>query len=214
MVSITGIVLTFNEQANIKACIEHHARYFDEFIIIDGYSTDRTFEIVSNIKKDKDFQHVSFVLNGTTNDFATLRNKAMVVSKNDWIVFIDADELFSEDFLKVTKLYINDDTPAYSFVRVNTPYSYNFPDYQTRFVNRLKTMYTNPIHEICVLSDGSEFEPKQLPQFPITHNQTTVRIQLLKLLRYLTIEEPPDYERVIAYLQSEGVKLDQISVSR
>ena len=44
------IILTFNEEINIKKCLESIKDFADEIIIIDSYSTDNTKSICENYK--------------------------------------------------------------------------------------------------------------------------------------------------------------------
>src|SRR3989344_2277023 len=57
---ISGVVLTFNEEKDIKNCLES-IKFLDEIIVIDNHSSDTTLEIVKNytdrifVKKYDDF---------------------------------------------------------------------------------------------------------------------------------------------------------------
>ena len=44
------IILTFNEEINIKKCLDSIKDFADEIIIIDSFSTDRTKSICENYK--------------------------------------------------------------------------------------------------------------------------------------------------------------------
>ena len=43
--SISAIVLTFNEERNLAACLASLAEWVDEVFVVDSGSTDRTVEI-------------------------------------------------------------------------------------------------------------------------------------------------------------------------
>lgn len=86
---ISGLVITFNEEKNIAAVIED-LDFVDEIIILDSYSTDNTKEIAKSYKK------VKFVENVFEN-FTKQRNLALDLAKNNWILFIDADERLSTE---------------------------------------------------------------------------------------------------------------------
>lgn len=84
MPSLSVIVITYNEESNIKDCLES-VKSADEIILIDSGSTDRTVEeakeLTSNIiSVDK---QVSYGLK---------RNIGIEKANNEWILWLDADE--------------------------------------------------------------------------------------------------------------------------
>ena len=86
---ISGVILTKNEEKNIIRSIRS-IQFSDEIIIIDDFSTDRTVEMAekfgAKIYKRK-----------LAGDFAGQRNFAMEKAKNEWILFVDADEEISNE---------------------------------------------------------------------------------------------------------------------
>lgn len=81
---LTGVVLTKNEQENIKKCIDSLS-FCDQVIVVDDESTDATV----NIAKKAQAKVVSHSLN---NDYSAQRNWAIEQVKSGWILFVDADE--------------------------------------------------------------------------------------------------------------------------
>ena len=47
--SISAVILTKNEERNIKKCLES-LRWVDEIVMVDGFSTDKTVEIAKNME--------------------------------------------------------------------------------------------------------------------------------------------------------------------
>ncbi|MGB9637354.1 MAG: glycosyltransferase family 2 protein, partial [Microgenomates group bacterium] len=86
---LSAVVLTKNEEENIKNCLEA-LLFCDEIIVVDDYSTDNTCNIASKIGT------VIFKrsLNG---DFASQRNFGLSKAKNLWVLFVDADEIVTEE---------------------------------------------------------------------------------------------------------------------
>lgn len=89
---ISAIVLTKNEEKNIKECLES-LKWCDEMIVIDDYSEDKTVKIAKKMGA-KVFQRK------LADDFAAQRNHALSLSKGEWILFLDADERISEELAK------------------------------------------------------------------------------------------------------------------
>lgn len=86
---ISAVVLTKNEEKNIARCLAS-LQWCDEIIVIDDYSIDKTVEIA----KKANATVYQRSLNG---DFARQRNFGLTKAKNDWVLFIDADEVVSKD---------------------------------------------------------------------------------------------------------------------
>lgn len=84
---ISTVVLTKNEQKNIKECLES-LKWSDEIIIVDDYSKDKTREIAKTLGAKVFLHHLD-------NDFAQQRNFALRQAQGDWVLFIDADERIS-----------------------------------------------------------------------------------------------------------------------
>jgi glycosyltransferase involved in cell wall biosynthesis len=85
---ITAVVLTKNEEKNIKECLES-IKWCDEIILIDDESKDKTVKIAQNYK-------AKVFVNPLKNNFATQRNFGLKKAIGDWVFFIDADERVSE----------------------------------------------------------------------------------------------------------------------
>jgi len=82
---ISALLITFNEERNIKKYIEEASHYADEIIIVDSESTDRTKSIAEK------YNRVKFITRKFDN-FTDQRNFAIEQAKNEWITFYDADE--------------------------------------------------------------------------------------------------------------------------
>lgn len=82
--SVSAIITTFNEEANIAACIES-LTWCDEILVVDSFSTDRTPEI------SRGYEKVRF-LQRTYYGSASQKNWAMDQVEHDWILIFDADE--------------------------------------------------------------------------------------------------------------------------
>jgi glycosyltransferase involved in cell wall biosynthesis len=84
---ISAIVLTKNEEKNIEECLQSLS-WCDEIIVIDDNSQDRTVDVAKK-KGAKVYSHAM------ENDFSFQRNYGLSKAKNDWVLFIDADERVS-----------------------------------------------------------------------------------------------------------------------
>ena len=81
---ISVVVLTKNEEKNIKDCLKT-LKWCDEIVVIDDYSEDRTTKIATKLGAEVYQHHLN-------DNFASQRNFALKKAKNKWILFVDADE--------------------------------------------------------------------------------------------------------------------------
>ena len=84
---ISVIVLTFNEEKNIPACLES-VDWAEDVIIVDSGSTDRTISAAQSTRPDVHIFERRFT------DFGDQRNWALdnTNPRHEWILFLDADE--------------------------------------------------------------------------------------------------------------------------
>lgn len=81
---ISALVTTYNEERNIKECIESIS-WADEIVVVDSYSTDRTVEIIKSFPAVNFYQREYY-------GAASQKNWAMDKTTHPWIFIIDADE--------------------------------------------------------------------------------------------------------------------------
>ncbi|MEO0451506.1 MAG: glycosyltransferase family 2 protein [Pseudomonadota bacterium] len=102
-IAITVIVPVKNEEKLLPACLQRLDR-FSEVIVIDSNSTDATREIARKAGAEVH----NFEWNGT---FPKKRNWALLnlSLKNDWVLFLDADELVDEAFCNAAEQAVRSD---------------------------------------------------------------------------------------------------------
>ncbi|HTY42572.1 MAG TPA: glycosyltransferase family 2 protein [Thermoanaerobaculia bacterium] len=86
--ALTAIVTTFNEEANIRACLES-VRFCDRILLVDSFSTDRTVSIAREFPKVELVQREYF-------GSAAQKNWAMDQVATPWLLIVDADERIPE----------------------------------------------------------------------------------------------------------------------
>lgn len=86
-ITISLCMIVKNEEQTIERCLLSVKGIVDEIIIVDTGSTDKTKEIVSNFSdKVYDFEWI--------NDFAAARNYAFSQATQEYILWLDADDVF------------------------------------------------------------------------------------------------------------------------
>src|SRR4051812_13031485 len=88
---VTVVVLTFNEEQNIRCCLESVRGWADEIFVVDSYSTDATEQIVREYTNH-------FVQHAYESHPAqwqwSLQNLPF---RNRWVFAVDADWSISEE---------------------------------------------------------------------------------------------------------------------
>lgn len=82
---ITVIIHTYNEEKNLKNCLES-VKWADDIVLIDNYSDDRTVEIA------KDYTERIFYIE-RTGLAEQARKFAVDQASNEWVLIVDADEM-------------------------------------------------------------------------------------------------------------------------
>ena len=92
--SITGCVLTKNEERSIKQCLESLS-FCDEILVIDSHSTDLTREIAISLGAK--------VIERDWPGFRSQREFALSAAAYNWILFLDADECLSREGVELIR---------------------------------------------------------------------------------------------------------------
>ena len=88
------VIITLNEEAKIKDCLESVA-WADEIVVVDSFSKDNTVEIARNYT-DEIYQR-EFA------GFGEQKNFALSKARGDWILSIDADERVTSELQEEIK---------------------------------------------------------------------------------------------------------------
>ncbi len=84
MSTVTVFVMTKNEEAIIRQCLEK-LQWADELLVVDSHSTDRTREIAGEMGAK--------VLTRDFTNFSDQANYGLSMAEGDWVIQIDADEI-------------------------------------------------------------------------------------------------------------------------
>jgi GT2 family glycosyltransferase len=103
-------IIARNEEANLPDCLRSAADLFDEIIVVDTGSTDRTKEIAAGFgARVFDFPWC--------DSFAAARNECLRHATGDWIFWMDADDRLDEENrhkLRALLAGLNADNAVYS----------------------------------------------------------------------------------------------------
>ncbi len=164
---ISALIITFNEEEKIKKTIDN-LNFVDEIVVVDSYSTDKTIDIL------KQFPSVKVVQNKFEN-FSKQRNFALEHVKNDWVLFMDADEIIPSK-LKEEILLLTSNKMEYSAYEIYRQFYFKnkpvrFSGWQTdkvfRLFNKNKAFYepSKLVHETLNINGNSTVLKNKLAHY-------------------------------------------------
>lgn len=111
-IPVSVIVLTHNSEKTIERCLKS-VSWSKDVCIIDDFSTDST------LKRAEGFD-VRVAQRRLEGNFSKQRNFAVGLAKNDWILFVDSDEVVSSQLAKEVEAVIEDPGfTSYKIPRLN-----------------------------------------------------------------------------------------------
>lgn len=149
MATISLCMIVKNEEAVLARCLDSLKGIYDEAIIVDTGSTDRTKEIAKKYTdKVYDFEWIF--------DFSAARNFAMEKATCDYIYMADADEVIDEENRKKFLSLKDALDPGVEVVQMRYVNQlkngsvYNFDrEYRAKLYKRLRTFsFIDPVHEV------------------------------------------------------------------
>ena len=143
---VSGVVITFNEEKNVKACLQSLKPFCHEIIVVDSGSTDKTLDIARN--------EGAKIFTKSWEGFGPQKNFALEKTTCDWVFSIDADERVSEELCQEIldtlrkPLFDLYRIPRRSFAYgVEIKYSGWYPDHVTRLFKKNFVFTNDLVHE-------------------------------------------------------------------
>lgn len=117
MATVTTIILTRNEEGNIRDCI-NTVQFSNEILVVDDGSTDQTKEIARSMGA----RVVEHAMNG---DWGAQQTFAIREAQSKWILFLDADERISEPLAKEIQKIVKEDKPMAYWIQRHNQFHHN-----------------------------------------------------------------------------------------
>ena len=135
MKQLSVVIITRNEERNIKRCLESVLSVADEIVIVDSFSEDKTVEIANQFKAK--------VIQQKFLGYIEQKNFAIQQASHDFILSLDADEALSPDLQQsITKAKSESNGDAYTMSRLTSycgqwiKHGGWYPDRKIRLFNR------------------------------------------------------------------------------
>lgn len=154
MIRLSVALAVYNEEANLKSCLESAKELADEFVVVDGGSQDQTVEIAKKYG-------AKIIPTDNPPNFHINKNKAIDAALGDWILQLDADEVVTEELRNEIKETISKDNVynGYWIKRKNLflgkflTKGGQYPDYTLRLYKRGKSrLPAKSVHEQAEVS--------------------------------------------------------------
>lgn len=109
--SVSVLILTLNEEANLPGCLES-MKWCDDIVVLDSYSQDRTEEMAKQAG-------VRFIQRPFDN-YASQRNYGLheIQYQHPWVLMIDADEVVSPELASEIQVVIKEASEQMVLYRV------------------------------------------------------------------------------------------------
>jgi glycosyltransferase involved in cell wall biosynthesis len=145
--SITALILTYNEEKNIRECLES-VEWVNEIIVVDSYSEDMTVKIAGD--------YTSQIYQRRFDDFSAQRNFGLDKATSEWILVVDADERVTPELKEEIDRHLRSNRGEYTGYRIPRKnyflgkwikYCGWYPDYVIRLFKKADNRYSGLVHE-------------------------------------------------------------------
>lgn len=171
MVDLTVVILTKNEEDNLRKCIESFRGIVKRFVIVDSFSTDGTKQLCEIL--DKELKTVGSKLDFYENkwiDYASQLNWGLTQTgiNTEWSMRMDADEELMEGLIAEIETKLNQLKPPVNGVIVRRRLIFmgrwikhggRYPEFLLRIFRTGKAMCEQKImDEHMILTEGTTIE--------------------------------------------------------
>jgi glycosyltransferase involved in cell wall biosynthesis len=190
---ISAVIITFNEERNIRRCLESLRDIADEIVVVDSFSADRTGQIcreMGTVFEQHPFEgHIE------------QKNYALGRASHDYVLSLDGDEALSDELRQsVLAAKNNWQGDGYSFNRL-TSYCGKwirhcgwYPDEKIRLWDRRKGQWggTNP-HDRVVMREGARV--KHLNGDILHYSYHSIRQQVVQINSFSDLAARAAYDQ-------------------
>ncbi len=152
--SLSVILITKNEEANLKDCLES-VSFANEIIVVDSQSSDKTQEIAQSFG-------AKLEITSDWPGFGPQKNRALNLATQEWVLSIDADERVTPELKEEILAVISSKNAAncYAIPRSSwycgrfMKHSGWYPDYVDRLFKRGTAKFSDHLVHERLLPDG------------------------------------------------------------
>ncbi len=167
---ISVVIHTYNNEKIIKDCLES-VKDFDEIVLCDMYSSDKTVEIAQSYG-------AKIVYHENIGWVEPARNFAIQQASNEWVLVVDSDELIPNELKDYLYEYINKNEHINALKLPRTNYCWDkkmamlSPDYIIRFFKKDCINWPPYVHTTPEIKDNKiEILKASTENMSIIHKQ-------------------------------------------
>ncbi len=176
MGKLSVIIITKNEEANIRACLES-VTWADEIVVVDSGSSDGTLDICRKVGA-KVYIH-------DWQGFGVQKNHALSHASHDWVFSIDADERVTKELrasIENAVTQLEGEFVAYKISRLSSycgrymKHSGWYPDHIVRLFKRNKARFSDDlVHERLIVEGKIGLVDGELLHHPFNTFEAVLR---------------------------------------
>ena len=104
------VIITKNSERMLNECLKsvYENVPVNRLIVVDGYSTDKTLEIVRQFQR----KHGNILVIQDKGNRATARQKGIAQVKTEWFMFVDSDAVLCKDWFKKAEKHLGQNVGA------------------------------------------------------------------------------------------------------
>jgi len=108
--NVDVVIITKNSERMLSECLKSVYKNVpvNRLIVVDGYSTDKTLEVVREFQK----KHGNILLIQDKGNRATARQKGIDQVKTEWFMFVDSDAVLCKGWFKKAEKYLDQNVGA------------------------------------------------------------------------------------------------------
>lgn len=184
---ISLLLLTHNESKNIQENFKwlEKCQNINEIIVIDDNSEDETIKTIQKLKSK--ILDIKIFNRGLDGDFSTQRNFGISKTSNDWVLWLDADEKPTKEFIDFLNNFDFNQKKVFAFKRDDTFLGHVLKHGETaniyfaRIFNKNYGKFEGMVHETWISNQIIQKE-----NIAILHNSHQTLNSFLKKINFYT----------------------------
>lgn len=142
MKTLSACLIIKNEELVIERCLKSIIPICDEIIVVDTGSSDKTIDIVNKLSSNDEkikLYHFKWI-----DDFSAARNFSFQKATSDYVMWVDADEMFTDELNNTILKLKNNDFKNYDVIATSIQFYYSENNYSFVFRERIILKKNNP----------------------------------------------------------------------
>lgn len=175
---ISVVIHTYNSEKFLESVLTS-VKDFDEIVICDMHSTDKTLEIAQKY-------NCNIIFHEKCDVPEPARNFAIQSASNEWVLVIDSDELVTDELRKYLyeSIQKKQDLQGLWITRKNYIFGHfihgEYPNYILRFFRKENAYWPPYVHTLPQVKGRTEYIPKRKKELALIHlinNSISTKLQ-------------------------------------